>query len=68
MCVGGTGPGNAPFVRSFKNDRKATVGTKSTLMTFQNRIKIRTFLYLGLSFVKYLSIDQCIYDLIYLIN
>ena len=56
MFVGGTGPLIAPFVRSFKNDRKATVGTQSTFMTFQHGIKIITFLFLGFSFVKYLSL------------
>ena len=56
MFVGGTGPLIAPFVRSFKNDRKATVGTQATFMTFQHGIKIITFLFLGFSFVKYLSL------------
>ena len=35
MFVGGTGPLIAPFVRSFENDRKTTVGTQAAFMTFQ---------------------------------
>ena len=56
MFVGGTGPLIAPFVRSFKKDRKATVGTQAAFMTFQHGIKIITFLVLGFSFVNYLSL------------
>ena len=56
MFVGGTGPLIAPFVRSFENDRKTTVGTQAAFMTFQHGIKIITFLVLGFSFVNYLSL------------
>jgi len=56
MFVGGTGPLIAPFVRSFENDRKTTVGTQAAFMTFQHGIKIITFLFLGFSFLNYLSL------------
>lgn len=56
MFVGGTGPLVAPFVRAVTDERRMTVSTHATFMSFQHGVKIVTFGMLGFAFSPYIPL------------
>ncbi len=56
MFVGGTGPLVAPFIQATTNERRMTVSTHATFMSWQHGAKIVTFGLLGFGFAPYLPL------------